>query len=429
MGSFETKFLKKQFVNKKGLQPVAERASPFVALCDKPHRGGSSVAEPAIFSGPQGFSYSLTAAQEVHAQDDRGASMYDEWVSPFGRYFGEARISSQAVAGGKSEPESYLRQLVEVIQSAVKSYTSIAARKLLGPVGQNIGRIQDLDEGGARGEIQLTIAGDALNFVKGMIVQAADGSGDGAPSNIRALTGVVSAVYPNADVTGTSTSGHHVKIVDSDDGGTTLTNWADNDYLFRNGDVGASDLSDAQIRSYQSWITLVAATGTKFNVDRGQDGRYSGFRLSASQTDGMSVLDRCQLLATTGNKQCGALEARLFVMGPSTWQQLAQEVQSYGRYVIDKHAKAGVSVLTIFTVNGESKVICDPHCLESDIWLFTESDLKIYTYDGFPALDDYDGNEMLRQTSAAAYTVRWHAFSSPTINGNPWHSGRCNSGN
>ena len=431
MSSFSSKFLKKRFADAKGLQAVAERVSPLVGEIDKPTQGGASVAEPCILSGPQGFSYSLTAAQAVANQTDRGASNYNEFVSTYGEYHGSAVISARAVAGSKTNQDAYLRQLNETVESGVRTYTAVAARKLLGPVGGAIGRIQDLNEGGGNGEIQLYARGDAFNFAPGMILQAADGTGNGAPSNVRSGLGYVYSVVPDADVTGTSTTGAHI-FVATTSGSTSSggpTGWQDNDYLFRNGDVAAStDLSDSQIRSLQGWLTLAAATGTYNGVDRGQHAGLSGFRVRSSDLSGLSVLDRMQLLATTGRSEYGATEANTFVVGPRTWQQLAAEAQSYGNLAFSASTKLGVKMLTIITANGECNVINEPHCVESDIWLFTLPKLKIYNYDGFPALDEGDGNEILRQATAATYEVRWHAFNCVTVGGQPWHHGRCDSG-
>lgn len=435
MASFSTKFLKKRFSAAGKLQAVADRASQFVAVCDKPVQGGASVAEPLIFSGPKGNSYSLTAAQAVAAQSNHGASDYQEFVSSFGEYHGVANITARAVAGSKTNMDAYLRQLTEVIESEVTAFTSIGARKMLGPIGGSIGRISDLNEGGGDGEIQLTVNGDALNFAPGMILQAADGTGNGAPSNVRSGLGYVFRVAPDADIAGTSTTGAHVFVATSEalaTAGTSggPTGWVDNDYLFRNGDVAAStDLSDSQIRSFQAWITLAAAADTYNSVVRSADGRYSGFRLTATAVAGMSVLDRVQLLATVGRSTCGAQEATLCVVGPRTWQQLAQEAQSFGSATFTKNLKIGVEMLTIMTCNGPCQVMNEPHCLESDIWLFSPKTLKIYNYDGFPALDEGDGNEILRQASSAGYEVRWHAFTSVTVSGKPHHNGRCDSGN
>ena len=59
MASFSSKFLKKRF-SPYQLQTVVDRASPFVAILDKPKQGGSSVGEGCILSGPKGNAYQLS---------------------------------------------------------------------------------------------------------------------------------------------------------------------------------------------------------------------------------------------------------------------------------------------------------------------------------------------------------------------------------
>lgn len=429
MASFQSKWLKKRFAAPGKLQAIGDRAAPFVALCDKPVQGGASVAEALIVSGIKGFSYSLTAAQAVHAQASHGASNYEEFNSSFGQYFGEASVTARAVAGSKTNMDAYLRQLTEVFETSVGSFVAIGERKLLGPIGGSIGRISNVTIG-ADGEMSLTITGDAQNFAAGMIVQASDSTGNGAPSNVRSGLGYIFKVFVDGD-----SNGAHIHVATSEANAEAVTpgiptGWVNNDYLFRNGDIqAATDLSDAQIRSFQAWNTLAAANDTFNGVVRGQDSRLSGFRLSSTAVAGMSVLDRMLLLATTGRSQCGATQALLFVVGPNTWAQLAQEMQSYGQTTFVENQKIGIKMMQVMTCNGLAQVLNSPSCLESDIWLFTESNLKIYNYDGFPALDDEDGNEILRQTSAAAYTARWHAFTCVTVNGKPHLNGRCPSGN
>ena len=105
-------------------------------------------------------------------------------------------------------------------------------------------------------------------------------------------------------------------------------------------------------------------------------------------------------------------------------------MQSYGQLQFsDRSTRVGVKMPVVITANGDSEVLTSPSCAESDIWLFTESNLKIYNYDGFPALDDADGNEILKQEGAAGYFIRWHAFNCVTVGGMPHHNGRCSSGN
>jgi hypothetical protein len=429
MGTFENKFLKKTFAAPGKLQAIGDRAAPFAALCSKPVQGGASVAEPVIISGLKALSYTVAGAKAVSDQDDHGASDYDEFNSTFGQYFGHARITSRAVAGGKTNAAAYLRQLSEILETSVGSFMSVAERKLLGPIGGNIGRISNVTIG-ADGEMSLTVVGDAQNFAKGMICMAAAADGSSSSITARAGLGYPFEVYVDGD-----TNGAHVHFATSTALATAGTpgipsEWVNNDYLFRNGDIASStDLSDKQIRSLQGWITLAAATGTYNSVDRTADSRLSGFRLSSATVAGMSILDRMQLLATAGRHQCGATQATLYVVGPQTGRQLAQEMQSYGQIQFSENTKVGVKMMQVIGENGASDVLVSPSCAESDIWLFTESTLKIYNYDGFPALDDADGNEILKQEGAAGYFIRFHAFNCVTVSGRPHHNGRCPSGN
>ncbi|HKB35075.1 MAG TPA: hypothetical protein VKD72_01390 [Gemmataceae bacterium] len=414
-------------------------------MLDKPVQGGLSVAEAVILSGPKGNSYSLTAAQAVAAQGGgpdpaHGASNYDEFNSTFGEYHGIANITARAVAGSKTNMDAYLRQLSEVVESEVTAFTSVGARKLLGPVGGSIGQVTNVATNGVAGAYTLAKAADAYNFAAGMICNAASTDGSAAPANVRGTTtvslGFVTQVFPDGD----NATAPGAQVFFSNASGGATSNWLagsggttqpiNNDFLFRHGDIQqATDLSDAQIRSFQSWITLVAATGTFNQVNRSQDARLSGFRVPATQMSGMSILDRIQLLATVGRSQNGAINATLCVVGPRTWQQLATEAQSYGTLQFTRDTKIGVEMLTIITANGPTMVMNEPHCVESDIWLFTRNTLKLYNYDGFPALDEGDGNELLRQNAAAGYEVRWHAFTCATVNGKPMWNGRCDSGN
>lgn len=450
MASFSSKFLKKRFAPYQ-LKTIVDRESPFVAALNQVQQGGSSVAEGCILSGPKGNAGSFQAAQAVAADGSytinnpytaltvlntgNGASNYDEWISTYGDYHGVATVTAKAVAGSKTNMDAYLRQLNEVMESELAAFIEVGARKLLGPVGGSIGQVTNIATGAQAGAYTLAKPSDAYNFSVGMVVMFATTDGSTTVGTVRGGAtpniGYVQAVFPDGDG---PNAGAHVYVGSAVFAGTStptaITNVANNDFIFRLGDVvQGQDLSDAEIRSFQSWISLAAASDTKFNVNRGQDARLSGFRLPSTVSAGMSVLDRIQLLATIGRSQAGAKNATLCVVGPKTWQQLATEAQSFGQLQFTDNVKIGIKLLTVMTCNGPTQIMNDPHCVESDIWLFTQDNLKLYHMDGFPALDEGDGNEILRQAGSAGYEVRWHAFTCPTVNGKPWTHGRSDSGN
>lgn len=431
MPSFTSKFLKKRFIDKgpKELQGFADRAAPIVQIADKIQQGGASVAEPIIGGGPQGFGATLTAAQAVSAQANFGASNYDEFNSQYGEYHGSVVVTARAVAGSKTQPDAYVRQITEAMTSAARKFGEIAGRKLLGPSGQSIAQVTNVAV--AAGKMLLSLRGDVFNFTPGMIVQAASGDGTGAVT-VRAGQGFIISVFPDTDG-----SGAHLYVATTEAFQIAGTpglpgGWTNNDFLFRNGDVSAATISDQQIRSLQSWIPLTADVGgVAFNgVFRNQDARYSGVHIAAADLAGLSITDRMQLLATELKAQAGASDVDYMFLGPRTWQQAASEAQSYGRYDLGGDPKLGVPYgFTLMTCIGPIKVASDAHCLESDIWAVTSKNFKIYNYDGFPGLDTGDGVELLRQGAAAGYEIRYHAFNCVTVNAVPWFFGRCSSGN
>lgn len=399
-------------------------------VADKIVQGGASVAEPIIGGGPQGFAADLVSAQAVSGQSNNnfGASNYDEFVSAYGEYHGSVVVTARAVAGSKTQPDAYVRQITEAMTSAARKFGEIAGRKLLGPSGQSIATLSNITANGA-GKMSVTLRGDVFNFTPGMIVQAASGDGTGAVT-VRAGQGFVISVFPDTD--GATAQIYFASTSALQAAGTAgaITGWANADFLFRNGDVAAATISDNQIRSLQSWITLVAANDTFNGVARSQDARYSGVRVAAADIAGLSITDRMQLLATELKAQAGASDVDYFFLGPRTWQQAASEAQSYGRYDLGGDPKLGVPYgFTLMTCIGPIKVASDAHCLEADIWAVTSKNLKIYNYDGFPGLDTGDGVELLRQGTAAGYEIRYHAFNCVTVNAVPWFFGRCASGN
>ena len=429
MPSFEDKFLKKNFMDPGNLTPMACRKSKVMQLAKKPKQDGKSIAEAAIFDGPQGWSYTYAAAKAVADQTDRGASDYGEFVSNFGRYHGHVRLDAFDVAQGQTNRGAYLRQIGESMTNAVKSFGSIAAYKLMGPVGGSIAKILVLNAGGTAGEFTVTVRNDCLNITAGMILQAAaaDGSSTTTP---RAGLGYVISVQPDghADTSQVKVATTEALRQAGTPGGPT--GWVDGDFLFRNGDIAAAtDLSDRQIRSLQGWITLTPAEDTYNGVIRTQDARLSGNRLIAATTAGMSITDRCLLLVSECNSASGAEDIDYIALGPRTYQQLLDEARTYGRLEMGMNEKLGVGGVKLQTVVGEVLVVSDSHVKESDIWALTSESLRIYNSDGFPALDVVGGGQILKSEGSAGYFIRFHAFSSVTVNGRPWDFGRCGSGN
>lgn len=430
MAQFVDRALKRRYIDPpNGLESVVNRASPTLASIKKVEKRGESVNEICRPSGPLGFSYDFAAAQAVSGQTDKGASDYETFVLPFGQYFGSVVMPARGLSGAKGREDAFLLELITEMDAALESFGSIAARKILGPIGGSIGRIEDIDQGGTSGQIALHVKGDAFNFIKGMILQAASGTGNGSTTP-RAGLGYVLRVVPDANLTGSSTTGWHVEVSDTSSSGSvgTPSGWVDNDYLFRNGDIlSATDLSDKAVRSLQGFITLTNDTSTYLNAARTTPG-MNGFRLTSTEVDGLTIKERIMKLVNKGRKQYNANKVDTIVVGPDTHHDLVQEVQDTGWQGFAQKMEVGAGEIAVWTANGVVKVLNEPHCIESDIWALTSSKLSIFTYNGFPGPVDEDGLKLLRKATSMDYEVRWQAFNCLSVGGSPWHFGRCDSG-
>lgn len=422
--------LKRRYIDPpQGLESVVNRASPFLALIPKVEKRGESVNEICRPAGPLGFSYDFAAAQAISARADFGASDYETFTLPYGQYFGSVTMPARGLAGAKGKEDAFLLELISEMDASLEAYGSIAARKILGPVGGSIGVIEDIDQGGANGEIALSIKGDSFNFTKGGIYQAAaaDGSGSTTP---RAGLGYALQVVPDANVSGTSTTGWHLKVTDTASGTASAlpTGWVDTDFLFRYGDVlSATDLSDKAIRSLQGFITLTNNTNAYLGAARTQPG-MNGFRLLTSEADNLTIKERIQKLVNKGRKQYNANKVDTIVLGPDTHHDLVQEVQDTGWQGFAQKMEIGAGEIVVHSANGLLRVLNEPHCVESDIWAITMDKLKIFTYNGFPGAVDADGLKLLRKATSMDYEVRWQSFNCLSVGGSPWHFGRAPSG-
>lgn len=433
MAAFVDRALKRRYIDPTdGLQSVVERVSPTLEKITKVQRAGDSINELVRPAGPIGLSYDLAAAQTVTAQTDHGASDYETFICPFGEYHGSVKVSLRALQGSKGREAAFIEQLFVEMDSMLESWGAVAARKILGPIGGAIGRIEDIDQGGGNGEIALYVQGDAFNFSNVMILQAAAGTGSGSTTP-RSGLGYVAQVVPDADVSGTSTTGWHLKVGTSTANaiaGTAglPTGWLDNDYLFRYGDVlSGTDLSDKQIRSLQGFITLTNDTSSYLNAVRTQRG-MNGFRLSSNAVSGLSIKDRIQKLVLTGRKQYNANKVNTIVVAPDAWQELSNDIQTSGWQGFDSSMKTGASNLVVQSQNGPLEILSDPFCIVTDIWAAAIERVKIYHYNGFPGPVDDDGLKMLRYANSPDFEIRWASFNSLTVGNEPWQFGRCDSG-
>lgn len=433
MADFVNKFLKKRYTQVTSLQAVASLASRTLTLADYITQGGESVAEACILDGPEGFSGDFTVAQGNSAV--RGASHYEQWVSTFGEYFGSVVVSARALAGSKGREDAFLRQLTEVMDSGMKKFGHIAARKLLGPSGGNIGSSTGNSAGaGTAGDPGFSTTNPvmvlddpklAMHYAPGMRVEFAITTSGGALVN--AAKSTVSAVdISNGIITFTGTVGDQPYLAAEDAADTPATV-----FVFRAGDYITGTDVGVQLRPLGAWNPQVAVVGTTdnfANVDRGQHELFSGCRITASTAAGLSIKERVELLVNEMRNTAGAYDTDYVLMHGRAWLRLNQEIQQFGWLNFGQTMQIGAGELAVMTSNGVVKIVNEPHMPIGDVRAITSKNLKIYNYDGFPGYAEEEGLKMVKQATAMNYEVRYQCFNNVTVNGKPWTFGIVPSG-
>lgn len=435
MAAFVDKFLFRRYTKVTTMQAVATLSSKVLGLIDFITQGGDSVAEPCILDGPEGFSADFAVAQTISSQTDRGGSHYEQWNSTFGQYFGSVKVSARAIAGSKGKEDAFLRQLTEVMDSGLKKFGHIAARKYLGPIGSNIGTFTGntttpfVGDPGVSSAAAVMVLDDpklAIHWAPGMKVQFSATASGGTTLNSGGMLTVA-----NVDITGgiiffAETVGDLTLVAVealADDPATV--------FAFRAGDYITGTDPGVQIRPLGAWnpqVAIVGATDTFNNVNRGQHELLSGCRATAAEVAGLSIKERIEFLINKMRNTAGAYDTTHVALHGNAWLVLSQDVQSRGWLTFGKTLEIGAGELVIQTPNGLVKVMNDPHVPIGDIRVLSEKDMKCYNYDGFPGYAEEEGLRMVKAPNSMDYEVRYQCFSNTTVNGRPWNFGICPSG-
>lgn len=223
--------------------------------------------------------------------------------------------------------------------------------------------------------------------------------------------GMTLVASPNADGSSPRAGSADVVAVDRDAGTVTLdsaagiTSFADNDYLFVDGDIGE------KLKGLDAWIPATAPTSSPFfGLDRSVDPtRLGGVRFSGTNLTHREALIKC---AARVHREGGMPD--YVVMNTDDYAELSAELDSdivYDKaiaqyYKMDKErASISYEAIVLNTPHGKMKILADRDCpvgvaymLQMDTWtLHSVGDIvSIFNTDGLPFLraSDFDGVEI-----------------------------------
>lgn len=345
------------------------RDHPFHRLVKKQGGFGGNTFDYAVrYGNPQGVSVTFSDAQ-TDAASSKGVQFS---ASRFKKY-GVITMDGEALAAAQEGPKG---AFLDLVQSETEG--------ILEELGDHLSFDLYRAGSGSRGRrssastnvITLTTVDDARNFKVGMTVLANDSDDATTPRS------------------GTTT----VAEVDEDAGTVTLTSaaaitsFADNDYLFANGDEGGC------LEGLAALFPLTApASGESF---RGKDRSADTRRLSGVRVDDT---------ATSIEENAGLVGVKIGQVGkkadsgflnPIKFWEMVRRLNAKVEYAGGGgKADYGFEYVSIHTPAGSVKMYSDPDCPTNRGYILNMSSLCVKHLKGWPHIISDDGRPSLRQTS------------------------------
>ena len=337
------------------------------------------------------------SATFANAQGRGSANKYDAWLLTMKRNYGFADIDNLTIESSKTNKGAFVDAVSEAMNGAIDGLAR----------NHNIDLYRD---GNGRIGQRASVSGSTLTL-----------------SQVQDITSIevdqVLVASPNLDGSSARTGTITVLTVDRDAGtftfSGTITGFADNDYLFFQGDI-ANKLS-----GLASWIPDTAPTSSLFyGVDRSVDvTRLGGIRFDGSTLSHREALFR----ASVRLDREGATPDYTF-MNPDNYAALLSELETDAMY--DKaQAKFlgktdyGISynALVVNGPRGVIRVISDRDCPVGKSYMLTMDSLVLYSIGEPVRVFDLDGTPMLRQATADGVEIRCFSYSNLVVK-SPGHN-------
>ena len=359
---------------------LARREHPLYAMIDERGGfGGSAFFYSIRYGNPQGIS-NLFARAKAYASGSKGVQLQASRK----KKYGFITMDGEAMAAAEGDKAAFLDLVTQetegVIEEVGDSLSFDLHRAGNGDRGRRLSASTNV--------ITLTVPDDARNFKVGMTVIASANQNGSSPR------------------TGSTT----VAAVDEDNGTITLTSaaaitsFANNDYLFRDGDQGAS------MEGLEALFPLtapVAGSDSHRGIDRGVDPRrLAGVRIN----DPGAPLEELIGLIGTKISQVGK-RGRIACANPINFWIAARRLGAQVQYTNGGGtADFGFQYINVHSSAGTIKLYADADCPQERLRVLNLEYLYLKHLKGLPHIIDDDGNFNLRLTDEDAVEARVRAF-------------------
>lgn len=325
----------------------------------------------------------MPTASFADALADSDSNQYKEFLLTRRKSYIRRSIDGEAIESATGGDTSAFDGLQDLLDAAFESFAADLALKMFGNGGGKRGRVASH----TATTITLTEEGDIINFQIGQKLQAS--LTDGTSGAVKAGTATISKIDRDG----------LVLTIDAFPGA-----WADNDYLFTNGDFGAA------IVGLDGWLPVTAPTAGDnwYGVDRSVDPvRLAGQRYINTAGDPKEVvLDKALARGFRFAKRFDFCILNPLDMSDIT-VAMANRIRE-PRPSADGKQTLGYNKVTLTGAGqGMIDMVADPFCPRGRAYLLTKNTWALKTQGKAPKFLDLDkAGRILRETNADAYETR-----------------------
>ncbi len=280
------------------------------------------------------------------------------------------------------------------------SATKLEVDMMLDAMGKSLSHALYGNGGGAIGRrasiagevITLETADDAKNFHKNMVLKA--GTTDGSTAaTVRAGSATVASVDEDAGTVTLATGG-----------AAAITGFANNDYLFAEGDISTTTGLGLKLKGLAAWLPLTAPSGgdSFFGIDRSVDPvRLAGTRVndtSASLEE--NILRTAEKVHSRGGKPDACFINHTNFTKLVLGREAKVVTESGGESTL------GFKGFPVDYSGGTLMVYPDPECQNNRGYLLTMSSWEVMHLKGVPHIINDDGLRALRMAAEDSIQVR-----------------------
>lgn len=385
---------------------LVPKGNPLLDMMTKDTGGGGKYYPlPVNVNSAQGIGSKFSTAQS-----NATAGSGKEFLLTYGRNFMVYRIDEETIRTATGGNTSFESAIDGEMKRLMTTYGITLSRQVWGNGGSPIGRRASANTN----VITLTNPADTYNFFVGMTVNASDVDGSGGSGTARVGSTTVASVDREAGtVTLVSAAG--------------ITDFADNDYLFRAGEFqGVSATTGVKLMTgMQGWVPSSVTSTAFFGVDRTTDTRLAGTRLSTAQTQGSSI-ERVRRLCAFANTVADC-EARHFFVSPMQLEvcSIILGQKGYSEITLSNSTGTfGYEGIEFRASYGRIKMIADRHCPDTLGLLVNMDEVKLVTVGDMVDPLDRGGSELLHISDEAGWERRWITLGNVAVT-NPGQHARC----